>query len=280
MERRRKETKEWEPWLTWLPDGHTVRCAFCGNTMQYRREWAFSDYGWRAKSTREICTKAPRLVKQKISECGDRIPARMEPNEMYGQGGEANVPTLSQSTPTNGGIANVTSVGPSSPIRGTSSIEPSRIASCIVRSRSMWQQELDEFYQLNNRKELDEKWTSFFYDMNVPFNVGRHPAFVEVVNATASACFNYKLPSYNALRTTLIESKNMEVEAEVKATLFSIETYGVSLYSDGWDNVVHRPLMNIILSYPARDIFLGSVDTSENKKTKEYIAGELKKFIE
>ena len=56
---------------------------------------------------------------------------------MYGQGGEANVQTSSQSTPTNGGIANVASIGPSSPVRTTSSTEPSRVASCIVRSRSM-----------------------------------------------------------------------------------------------------------------------------------------------
>ena len=107
--------------------------------MQYRRERAFSHYEWRAKSTRGICTKAPRPVKAEFSECGGRIPARMEPNEMYGQGGEANAPTSSQSTPTNGGITNVTSVGPSSPVHGTSSIEPSRVASCTVRSRSMRQ---------------------------------------------------------------------------------------------------------------------------------------------
>ena len=265
----------------WLLDGYIVRCVLCGNTMQYRREQAFSHCGWRAKSTRGICTKAPRPVKAKFSQCGGRIPARMEPNEMYGHGGEANVPTSNQSTPTNGGIANVTSVGPSSPIRGTSSTEPSRVASCTVRCCSMRQQDLDEVYQLNKRKKLDEKWGSFFYDANVPFNVGRHPTFVEAVNATALACFNYKPPSYNALRTTLIESKKMEVEAEVKnATSFSIETYGISLYSDGWDNVVHRPLMIIMLFYPAGDIFLGSIDTSGNKIRKEYIAGELKKFIE
>ena len=83
---------------------------------------------------------------------------------MYGQGGEANVTTSSQSTPTNGGIANVTSIRPSSPVRGTSSTEPSRVESCTVRSRSMRQQDLDEVYQLNKRKELDEKWASFFYD--------------------------------------------------------------------------------------------------------------------
>ena len=85
----------------------------------------------------------------KFSECGGRIPACMKPNEMYGQGGEANVPTSSQSTLNNGGITNVTGVGPSSPICGTSSTEPSRVASCTVRSRSMQQQELDEVYQLN-----------------------------------------------------------------------------------------------------------------------------------
>ena len=101
--------------------------------MQYRRERAFSHYEWREKSTRRICTKAPRPVKLKFSECGGKIPARMGSNEMYGQGGEANVPTSSQSTPTNGGIANVTSVGPSSPVRGTSSTEPSRVVSCTMR---------------------------------------------------------------------------------------------------------------------------------------------------
>ena len=167
--------------------------------MQYRRERAFSHYGWRAKSTRRICTKAPWPVKLKFSECGGRIPARMEPNEMYGQGGEANVPTLSQSTPTNTDIGNVTSVRPSSLVRGTSSTKPSRVASCTVRSCSMRQQELDEVYQLNKRKELDEKWASFFYDATIPFNVSRHPTFVEVVNATPLAGFNYKSPSYNAL---------------------------------------------------------------------------------
>ena len=44
----------------------------------------------------------------------------------------------------------------------------------------------------------------------------RHPTFVAVVNAMASTSFNYKPPSYNALQTTLIGFKKLEVEAEVK----------------------------------------------------------------
>jgi hypothetical protein len=38
--------------------------------------------------------------------------------------------------------------------------------------------------------------------------------------------------------------------------------------------------MNVMLSYPVGDIFLGSIVTTGNKKTKAYIATELKKFIE
>ena len=35
-----------------------------------------------------------------------------------------------------------------------------------------------------------------------------------------------------------------------------------------------------MLSCPAHDIFLGSIDTTGNNKTKAYIVTELKKFIE
>jgi hypothetical protein len=71
------------------------------------------------------------------------------------------------------------------------------------------------------------------------------------------------------------------MEEEVKkATKQSIEIYSATICTDGWDNVTHRPLMNVMLSCPAGDIFLGSIDTTGNKKTKAYIATELKKFID
>ena len=38
--------------------------------------------------------------------------------------------------------------------------------------------------------------------------------------------------------------------------------------------------MNVMLSCLTGDIFFGSIDTTRNKKTKAYIAIELKKFIE
>ena len=140
-----------------LQDGHIVRCVYYGNTMQYKREQAFSHYRWRVKSTNAICSKAPRAVKEKLADCGGRVPIRMDAAKVYGEGGEASAPTSNQSMHNNGGVANVISIGPSSPTCKALSTEPSWIASSAVSSRSMRQQELDMAYQLNKRKELDEK---------------------------------------------------------------------------------------------------------------------------
>jgi hypothetical protein len=70
---------------------------------------------------------------------------------------------------------------------------------------------MNETYHNAKRKELDEKWATFFYEANVPFNVVRHPSFIATMQATLLARFDYKPPSYHAMRTTFIEpTKNLE----------------------------------------------------------------------
>jgi hypothetical protein len=128
---------------------------------------------------------------------------------------------------------------------------------------------------------LDEKWAAFFYESNVAFNVARHPAFVAAVKATSKAGFDYTPPSYHAMRTKHIEPKVKQVKAEIeKATKQSIALYGATICSDGWNNVIHRPLINVMLVCPVGDIFIGSVDTTGHKKTKKYMAEELRTYIE
>jgi hypothetical protein len=43
-------------------------------------------------------------------------------------------------------------------------------------------------------------------------------------------------------------------------------------------NVTHLPLIDVMLLDPAVDIFLDSINTGGHKKTKAYIATDLKKF--
>ena len=107
-------------------------------------------------------------MKQKFANYGGKVLAHMDAAEMYEQGGESSPPMSSQSMHNNGGIANVTGIGPSSLACNASSTEPSWVGSCIVRSRFMRQQELDEAYQLNKWKELDEKWQAFSMKLMYP----------------------------------------------------------------------------------------------------------------
>ncbi|MHC5721300.1 MAG: hypothetical protein ACYTX0_57110, partial [Nostoc sp.] len=46
---------------------------------------------------------------------------------------------------------------------------------------------MNDAMNIAKRKELDEKWASFFYEANVPFNVARNPAFIEAVKGTTLA---------------------------------------------------------------------------------------------
>jgi hypothetical protein len=204
--------------------------------------------------------------------------------ELWSRGGppeSAGPARSSQSTHNNLANASTPPIDVSASEPPESTAEHSRAASNQLRPNTLRQQHMSEAYHTVKRKELNEKWTNFFYQANVAFNVVRHPSFTVAVRATSLARFDYEPPSYHAMRTTLIEPTKKHVEAEVKkATKQSIEVYGATICTDGWDNVTRQPLMNVMLSCPAGDIFLGSIDTTGNKKTKAYIATELKKFIE
>ena len=277
-----RATKEWAPWFTFT-DRETVECVWCQKTYKYVRRRAFEHYGFGAKGPRVVCTKAPMAVKRRFASCGGCIPPKMTDAEIYGttaSGSRATpAPCLSQSMPDKNIVQSEHEdvhivEGPTK-----STAQPSFAGSCAPRS--FRQQELSEAYQIGKRKELDAIWAAFFYEANVAFNVVRHPAFIAAVRATSNAGFDYEPPTYNAMRTTLIEPKKRQITADIETkTSKCIEIYGATICSDGWDNVTHRPLMNVMLVCPAGDVFLGSVDTTGNKKTKDYIANRLKEYIE
>ena len=115
-------------------------------------------------------------------------------------------------------------------------------ASNSTRSVHVRQRPLHEAFHVAKRKELDEKWASFFYQANVLFNVARNPAFIEAVKATSKARFDYTPPSYHQLRTNLIEPRRLQIEKEIdQKTGFVVKNYEVSICTDGWDDVNRRP---------------------------------------
>ncbi len=113
------------------------------------------------------------------------------------------------------------------------------------------------------------------------FNVAWNPAFLEAMRATSLAKFEYYPPSYHQLRTQFIEPKRLQIQNEIEAkTSFAVKNYGVTLCNNNWNDVTHRTLLNVMMSCPTSDVFLGSIDTTGENKTILYIADKMKTFIE
>ena len=125
-------------------------------------------------------------------------------------------------------------------------------------------------------------WATAFYEVNIPFNVVRHPAFVNGVRETIRHWMPaYKPPSYNTIRTTLLAAKKKNLDKQVKEKLRnSINKYGITLCCDGWDNVQNRPLLNMVQCGTKGDVFLGTIDTTGNHKDHTYVATQILSFVQ
>ena len=125
-------------------------------------------------------------------------------------------------------------------------------------------------------------WATTFYEANIPFNVVRHPAFVNAMRETVRHRMpTYKPPSYNAIRTTLLAAKKKNLDKQVKEKLGnSLDKCSVTLYYDGWDNVQNQLLLNMVQCGTKGDVFLGTIDTTGNHKDHTYVAMQILSFVQ
>jgi hypothetical protein len=277
----------WEPWYIIKPDGK-MECKLCSTAISYRKDRLLWHLGWRRDeniSGVRRCTKASAAVKALFHNCGGNVPPTLEvendremedtspaANPVHGPRGDRNMEASVSASVGGGGNTTVTG----SHVRSSEPLE-----SNVTPIRTMRQVSLPEGMNTSNKQLLDKKWANFFYEANIPFNVAKHPAFVDAVEATSKSKVVYKPPPYNAIRTKLMKAAKDEVATMVnEKTKGSIHKYGVTICSDGWDNVTNRPLINVMLACTSGEVFLGSVDTTGERKDANYVANCMINYIE
>jgi hypothetical protein len=57
----------------------------------------------------------------------------------------------------------------------------------------------------------------------------------------------------------------------IEKTKHSIHKYGATICSNGWDNIAQRQLLNEMLVCPSGDVFIGSINTTGERKDANYI---------
>lgn len=117
------------------------------------------------------------------------------------------------------------------------------------------------------RNTVDMKIMRALCANGIPFNVLRNPQFQEMITAINRAPAIYMAPSYDKARTVLLDECVRDVEMGLTSVKDTWYTQGVSIVSDGWSNVKHRPLINVITTNSRGAMFMYAEDFSGVEKT-------------
>lgn len=137
-------------------------------------------------------------------------------------------------------------------------ISPSLTSSTINNSMkaSPNEKNIADSFRMMERHSVDLLVVKAFCANGIPFNVLRSPDFMAMVRAINHAPKDYKLPSYDKARTTLLDECKRDVEKDLSPLKDTWFTNGVSVVSDGWTNIKHKPLINVIASNSRGSMFL------------------------
>ncbi|GMJ08624.1 hypothetical protein like AT4G15020 [Hibiscus trionum] len=114
----------------------------------------------------------------------------------------------------------------------------------------------------------------------IPFNVLRNPDFLAMLKGVNQAPKDYKPPSFDRARTTLVDECQRQLEKELTLVKDTWTTQGTSIVSDGWTNVKRQPLINVVASNNCGSMFMYAKDFTGQERTGENIAEFLLESIE
>ena len=116
-----------------------------------------------------------------------------------------------------------------------------------------------------------------WYRCALPFSM---VSYTEVVNAFDAVCsygartgqHTFAMPSAPSLRNSRLDAEVSRIEQELALHAQSMAAYGISLQSDGKDNMARRHLVNILTTSPAGAQFRETVDVSGQLRDAEHTA--------
>ncbi|XP_057544010.1 uncharacterized protein LOC130823407 [Amaranthus tricolor] len=136
-------------------------------------------------------------------------------------------------------------------------------------------------FDIQARNNLDAEIARMFFTGGFLFNLCRNSYYVSSYNYAATNNIpGYKPPSYNKMRTTLLDREKENVEKLLEPTKATWREKGVSIVSDGWSDPQRRPLINLMVACEVGPLFLKAIDCSGEVKDKDFIASLLNDAIE
>ncbi|GJT24413.1 putative hAT dimerization domain, ribonuclease H-like domain protein [Tanacetum coccineum] len=139
---------------------------------------------------------------------------------------------------------------------------------------------LAKAFDVDARTQLDEEIARMFYTGGLSFNLARNPYYMRAFMFAANQNLGgYVPPSYNKLRTSLVQQEKANVERLLQPIKDTWKEMGVSFVTDGWSDPQRRPLINFMATSSKGPMFIKAVNCMGEVKTKEYIANLMQEVI-
>ena len=121
---------------------------------------------------------------------------------------------------------------------------------------SIYESQIAKMFDTTDRKNVDAAIGRLFFGSGMPFNIARSPLWKEAISMVNNAPKGYVPPSYEKLRTVVLDDEKKHIEERLQDFQGSWSYTGVSIVSDGWTDIAHRPLINILVSSPNGIMFI------------------------
>eukprot|EP00253_Pinus_taeda_P016211 PITA_16211 len=152
-------------------------------------------------------------------------------------------------------------------------------SSIATQAKTSGTKTLNQFWKLVEKQEVDDAVAEYFYAYAIPFNVAS-PYFKNVIKKAIDFGKGYVPPGSEALRKTLLKRAKDRVTRKFVDIKESWKLTGCTILSDGWSDLCHRPLINVLIYCPQGVLFLKAINAMDRVKTSEFIFGILDEAIQ
>lgn len=157
------------------------------------------------------------------------------------------------------------------PNHGSSGQRSSTCPSLLLPNPSPGVQHIEDDAQKRKQDNANKKIAVFFFHNSIPFSAAKSMYYQEMVNSIAECGIDYKAPSYDRLRSTLLEKVKGDVHDCFKKYREDWKETGCTILCDSWSDCRTRPLIVFSVTSPKATLFLKSVDLSGHEDDGTYL---------
>lgn len=143
---------------------------------------------------------------------------------------------------------------------------------------------LSEQHTVNDAQKLkeddaDKKVAVFFFHNSIPFAAAKSMYYQEMINAIAECGVGYKAPSYERLRSTLLEKVKGDIHECYKKYRDEWKETGCTILCDSWSDDRTKSLVVFSVTCPKGSLFLKSVDVSGHEDDAAFLLELLESVV-